>query len=234
MNRCRRPPCVGDAEPVPTPTTAPTVGLSAVIAWVEQLDAAYAEHRDWLTELDAAIGDADHGINMARGFAAVHQALDAASPTEIGAALKLVAMTLLKTVGGASGPLYGTFFFKAALACADASELDPATLERLFRDGSDGIAQRGKAVVGDKTMIDAWEPAIQALARARSEDASIPQMLAAAAEAATAGRDGTVPLVARKGRASYLGERSRNHMDPGAASTVLMLEAARDRLLPSS
>jgi dihydroxyacetone kinase-like protein len=213
---------------------SPVVQLPAVVAWLERLDAVYAENKDWLTDLDAAIGDADHGINMARGFAAVHRALDAEPPTEIGAALKLVAMTLLKTVGGASGPLYGTFFLKASVASPGSAGLDPAALECLFRDGAAGIAQRGKAVVGDKTMIDAWEPAIQALAQARADGGSIGQMLAAAAQAAEAGRDATVPLVARKGRASYLGERSRNHMDPGAASTTLMLQAARDLLTPGA
>lgn len=213
---------------------SPMIRLPAVITWLERLDAVYAENKDWLTELDAAIGDADHGINMARGFAAVHQALEAEPPTEIGAALKLVAMTLLRTVGGASGPLYGTFFIKASVASAGIAELDPAALERVFRDGAAGIAQRGKAVVGDKTMIDAWDPAIQALARTRADGGSTAQMLAAAARAAEAGRDATLPLIARKGRASYLGERSRDHMDPGAASTTLMLQAARDLLTPDT
>ena len=204
------------------------VSLRHVVAWVDRLEAVYAEHKAYLTELDSAIGDADHGTNMARGFTAAKAALAEGTSPDIGAALKTVAMTLIKTVGGASGPLYGTFFLKAAGGLAGVHELDGAALERMFADGAAGIAQRGKAEVGDKTMIDAWNPAIEAIKRSRAAGGSIEEMLKVAAEAAAAGRDATIPLVARKGRASYLGERSKDHLDPGATSTTMMIEAARD------
>lgn len=204
------------------------VSLQQIVAWVDRLEAVYSQNKEYLTELDSAIGDADHGINMARGFTAAKAALADTPPADIGAALKSVAMTLIKTVGGASGPLYGTFFLKAATGCAGASELDAAALEQMFSDGVAGIVQRGKAQPGDKTMIDAWTPAIEALKTSRAAGGSIQEMISAAAEAAAAGRDATVPLVARKGRASYLGERSKDHQDPGATSTTLMVEAARD------
>ena len=206
------------------------VSLRRIVAWVDRLEAVYSEHKAYLTELDSAIGDADHGTNMARGFTAAKAALAEGTAEDIGAALKTVAMTLIKTVGGASGPLYGTFFLKAAGGLAGVHELDGAALERMFADGAAGIVQRGKAEVGDKTMIDAWNPAIEAIKRARAAGGSIEEMLKVAAEAAVAGRDATIPLVARKGRASYLGERSKDHLDPGATSTTMMIEAARDTL----
>ena len=206
------------------------VSLRRIVAWVDRLEAVYSEHKAYLTELDSAIGDADHGTNMARGFTAAKAALAEGTAEDIGAALKTVAMTLIKTVGGASGPLYGTFFLKAAGGLAGVHELDGAALERMVADGAAGIAQRGKAEVGDKTMIDAWNPAIEAIKRSRAAGGSIEEMLKVAAEAAVAGRDATIPLVARKGRASYLGERSKDHLDPGATSTTMMIEAARDTL----
>lgn len=206
------------------------VSLRRIVAWVDRLAAVYSEHKAYLTELDSAIGDADHGTNMARGFTAAKAALAEGTTEDIGTALKTVAMTLIKTVGGASGPLYGTFFLKAAGGLAGVHELDGAALERMFADGAAGIAQRGKAEVGDKTMIDAWNPAIEAIKRSRAAGGSIEEMLKVAAEAAVAGRDATIPLVARKGRASYLGERSKDHLDPGATSTTMMIEAARDTL----
>ena len=204
--------------------------LARFAAWIARLDAVYAEQKDYLTDLDAAIGDADHGINMARGFAAAHQAIVAAPPADVGALLKAVAMTLIRTVGGASGPLYGTFFLRAAPVAGAVAEVDAAGVEALFAAGAAGIAERGKAVVGDKTMIDAWGPAVEALGASRAAGGAVADMLAAAAAAAAAGRDATLPLVARTGRASYLGERSRGHIDPGAASTALLLAAAHETL----
>lgn len=204
--------------------------LAQVVAWIDRLEAVYSEQKEYLTELDSAIGDADHGSNMARGFTAAKSALAENPPADIGAALKAVSMTLIKTVGGASGPLYGTFFLKAAMSCTGKTELDQEGVEQLFEDGINGIKQRGKAEVGDKTMIDAWEPALKAFKDSRSGGASVGEMLAAAVEAATTGRDSATPLIARKGRASYLGERSKDHQDPGATSTVMMLEAAKETL----
>lgn len=206
------------------------VTLDQILAWIGELDIVYNENKGYLTELDSAIGDADHGINMARGFSAARKALEENSPADIGAALKAVSMTLIKTVGGASGPLYGTFFLKASMTCTGKSELDEEGLQLLFTEGARGVKQRGKAEPGDKTMIDAWEPALKALQQRREKGSDIPGMLTAAVRAAEQGRDATIPLVARKGRASYLGERSKGHLDPGATSTVLMLEAARKTL----
>jgi len=204
--------------------------VDQIVAWIDRLEAVYVENKEYLTELDSAIGDADHGINMARGFTAAKQALADNPPEDIGAALKAVSMTLIKTVGGASGPLFGTFFLKAAVKAAGQAELDAAGIETLFEEGINGIKQRGKAEVGDKTMIDAWEPALTALQERHAAGASTKELLDAAVAAAEEGRDSTIPLVARKGRASYLGERSKDHQDPGATSVVLMLAAARDTL----
>ncbi|MFO8043125.1 MAG: dihydroxyacetone kinase subunit DhaL [Alkalispirochaeta sp.] len=201
-----------------------------IVAWIDRLESVYVENKEYLTELDSAIGDADHGINMARGFTAAKKALAENPPEDIGAALKAVSMTLIKTVGGASGPLFGTFFLKAATTATGQSEIDTDGVEALFEEGINGIKQRGKAEVGDKTMIDAWEPALAALKERHAAGATVKEMLDAAVTAAEKGRDATIPLVARKGRASYLGDRSKDHQDPGATSAVLMLVAARDTL----
>lgn len=201
-----------------------------IVAWIDRLESVYIENKEYLTELDSAIGDADHGINMARGFTAAKKALGENPPEDIGAALKAVSMTLIKTVGGASGPLFGTFFLKAATTATGQSEIDTDGVEALFEEGINGIKQRGKAEVGDKTMIDAWEPALAALKERHAAGATVKEMLDAAVTAAEKGRDATIPLVARKGRASYLGDRSKDHQDPGATSAVLMLVAARDTL----
>lgn len=201
-----------------------------IVAWIDRLESVYIENKEYLTELDSAIGDADHGINMARGFTAAKKALGENPPEDIGAALKAVSMTLIKTVGGASGPLFGTFFLKAATTATGQSEIDTDGVEAVFEEGINGIKQRGKAEVGDKTMIDAWEPALAALKERHAAGATVKEMLDAAVTAAEKGRDATIPLVARKGRASYLGDRSKDHQDPGATSAVLMLVAARDTL----
>jgi phosphoenolpyruvate---glycerone phosphotransferase subunit DhaL len=197
-------------------------------AWVEAFAALIETHQAELTELDSAIGDADHGANMARGMQAVLGKMDAAAtPAEWG---KAVGMTLVSTVGGASGPLYGTFFLRMGTAAGDAASLDAAGLGSALRAGVEGIVQRGKAEPGDKTMIDALIPALDAWDEAVAAGSDAATAADAAAAAAAVGRDATIPLVARKGRASYLGERSAGHMDPGAASATLLLDALRDTL----
>ena len=196
--------------------------------WLRAFSDAVTEHADELTALDSAIGDADHGANMRRGLKAVVGKLDAAgtSDTAPGALLKTAGMTLVSTVGGASGPLYGTFFLRMGSAAGDATELGPTEFATALRAGLGGVVARGKAAAGDKTMLDALIPAVDALDAALADGAGLRDALRAAADAAAAGRDATVPLVARKGRASYLGERSAGHQDPGATSTALLLTAA--------
>ncbi|MHA7305748.1 dihydroxyacetone kinase subunit DhaL [Arthrobacter sp. TMN-49] len=196
------------------------------IAWLRSSAAIVAENRMALIELDRVIGDGDHGENMDRGFSAILQALEAQTPATPGAAFKLAAMTLMSKVGGAAGPLYGTAFLRAATTVGDAAELDSATLSAALSAARDGVVARGKAEVGDKTMIDAWTPAVDAAAAAVAAGADPAAVLDAAATAAEAGAVSTDPLIARKGRASYLGERAMGHRDPGAASSALILRAA--------
>lgn len=194
--------------------------------WVELIAERVHERKGELTALDRAIGDADHGENLDRGFQAVLGRFDGLedAPTP-GAVLKLVATTLISTVGGAAGPLYGTALLKGALAAGDRAELDAAGLVEVLRAARDGIVARGKAEAGDKTMVDAWTPAVEA-AEAAGDD--VRAALEAAAAAAEEGAAATEPMVARKGRASYLGERSAGHRDPGSESTALILRAAAD------
>lgn len=222
----------------PTP-----MGVSAadVRALVRRYAEVIAEHKTYLTDLDAAIGDADHGENMDRGMAAVVRATgvrtaagpadaadasDASEATEpdepVAAVLKTVASTLISKVGGAAGPLYGTLFLRASTAVAGKPELTPADVVSALRAGYDGLLTRGKAEPGDKTMVDAWDPAVRAAEQALSDGEDLPGILSHAAEAADAGTTGTIELVARKGRASYLGERSAGHQDPGATSSALL------------
>jgi dihydroxyacetone kinase-like protein len=207
------------------------VDVGALTAWIRRFAELVAEHRDELTALDAAIGDADHGTNLDRGMTAVVGALDATPPAAAGALLKQVGMTLVRTVGGASGPLYGTFFLRMSAALGeDATTIPGQTFAGSVRAGLEGIAARGKAEIGDKTMLDALAPASDALEAELAGGADLRSALGAAAAAAAAGRDATVPLQARKGRASYLGERSVGHQDPGATSAVLLLTAAAETL----
>ena len=197
------------------------------VKWLTLCAQAMAENRVWLIELDRAIGDSDHGENMDRGFQAVLDKLVEVPPETPGAALKLTAMTLISKVGGAAGPLYGTAFLRAAAALGDAMEVEPAAFAGALLAARDGIVARGKAEPGDKTMVDAWTPAAEAAVAAAADGAgSVLEVLVAAAEAAEAGAAATDPMVARKGRASYLGERSAGHRDPGAASSALILRAA--------
>ena len=196
--------------------------------WLRECSRVLTEHRSELIELDRAIGDSDHGENMHRGFAAVVGKLDDGGQDTPAAVFKLTAMTLMSTVGGAAGPLYGTAFLRAATALGDAAEIDPAAVVAFLTAARDGVVARGKAEPGDKTMIDAWTPAVEAAETAQSAGASSAEVLEAAANAAQAGALATEPLIARKGRASYLGERSAGHRDPGAQSSALILQAAAD------
>ncbi|MHA6628670.1 dihydroxyacetone kinase subunit DhaL [Pseudonocardia sichuanensis] len=205
------------------------IDTAALDRWVRAFAAAVAEHEEELTRLDSAIGDADHGANMARGMKAVVAKLDDGAPAGPAALLKQAGMTLVSTVGGASGPLYGTFFLRMAAAAGDVDALDQAGFAEALRAGVEGVVARGKAEAGDKTMYDALAPALDALdAALGGEDTS--GALHAAADAAAQGRDATTPMQARKGRASYLGERSVGHQDPGATSAALLLQAAADTL----
>jgi len=206
-----------------------TIDAAGVAAWLRAFARAVAERRDELTALDAAIGDADHGINMDRGLQAVLAKLDGegdAAGETVGALLKSVGMTLVSTVGGAAGPLYGTFFLRAAAAAGDAATLTPAQWSTAFAAGVAGVQARGKAEPGDKTMVDALVPAAAALEAAVAQGAPAAEALGRAAAAARQGMAATIPLVARKGRASYLGERSAGTQDPGATSSWLLVETA--------
>lgn len=202
------------------------IDSAALRGWIGAFAAAVTEHQEELTRLDSAIGDADHGSNLARGMKAVVAALDAESPATPDAVLKRTGMTLVSTVGGASGPLYGTFFLRMGTA-AGTEPLDTAGFGAALRAGVAGVVARGKAELGDKTMYDALAPAVDAYDAAGDD---LGAALRAAADAAASGRDATTPLQARKGRASYLGERSVGHQDPGATSAALLLAAAASAL----
>jgi phosphoenolpyruvate---glycerone phosphotransferase subunit DhaL len=205
------------------------VTVDRLVAWLSAFRDAVHEHGAYLTELDSAIGDADHGANLIRGMDAVMAAVEP-PPANAGDLLKKVGMTLVTSVGGASGPLYGTFFLRAATAVGDATVLDGDALLTALRAGLEGIVARGKAEAGDKTMYDALAPAMGAFEEALASGAEPDVAARAAADAAAAGRDATEPMLALKGRASYLGERSVGHLDPGAASSALLLAALADTL----
>ena len=206
-----------------------SLSVADAAAWISECARVFAANRNYLTALDAAIGDGDHGVNMDRGFAAAVERLpEAAATGDVGELLRGVGMTLLSTVGGASGPLYGTFFVRLGGACRGKADLSLGEWVAAFDAGVEGIRFRGRAEPGDKTMVDALLPARDALRAAVKEGAELPQALAAAAAAAGEGMRATTPLVARKGRASYLGERSAGNQDPGATSAYLLLKAAAD------
>jgi dihydroxyacetone kinase-like protein len=205
---------------------ADTVDTAALVAWIHEFARLVGEHKQMLTELDSAIGDADHGVNMDRGMTAVVTVLRAESPGRPSEVFKRTGMTLVSTVGGASGPLYGTAFLRMSSTAGDAEELDGADVAKLFRAALDGVVARGKAAPGDKTMIDALSPAVEALEAAIEAGQPLAAALDAAVRAAEEGREATIPMVARKGRASYLGERSAGHQDPGATSVTFLLAAA--------
>jgi len=206
-----------------------SLGHDDVVRWIRAFAAEISANKEQLTQLDAAVGDGDHGINMDRGMSAVLAKLDAATEEQdIGALLKTVGMTLVSTVGGAGGPLYGTLFLQMGTAVSGKDELGPDDWATALEAGIAGVQARGKAEPGDKTMIDALIPGRDALKSALAEGASFEDALRQSADAAGQGMRDTIPLVARKGRASYLGERSAGHQDPGATSSHLLLEAAAE------
>jgi dihydroxyacetone kinase-like protein len=205
------------------------VDSAVMLAWLQRSASKLHEQRAYLTDLDAAIGDADHGANMDRGFTAVMAKLQAeGAPADVGAILKTVGATLVSTVGGASGPLYGTAFLRAGMALAGKEALEPGDIEDGLLAALEGVKARGRAQRGEKTMIDALEPAVQAYSAAIGDGRDLVTALSAAADAAEEGMRATIPLLATKGRASYLGERSIGHQDPGATSCALLLRAAVD------
>jgi dihydroxyacetone kinase-like protein len=206
---------VEDTMPITTEDT---------LRWLKQLADVLHENRDYLTQLDSPIGDADHGINMDRGFKAVIDKLPTVANTDIGSILKTVGTTLVSTVGGASGPLYGTAFLRAGMATSGKHELYEADVISMLEAALEGIKARGKAHPGEKTMVDALTPALAAAKEAEAEHVGLPQMLQRASAAAEAGMKATIPMLATKGRASYLGERSIGHQDPGATSSWLILK----------
>ena len=205
-----------------------------IVRWLEASAAVLAENRDMLTKLDAALGDADHGINMDRGFKKVLAMLDTTPSGDIASLLKQTGMTLISSVGGASGPLYGTFFMNASLAVAGRETLETEDLASLFDEGLKGVMERGRARAGDKTMVDALLPAVHMLKEASAKGLDAREAVDGASRQALRGAEETVPMTARKGRASYLGERSRGHQDPGATSSYLIIEALNQVLAAGS
>jgi phosphoenolpyruvate---glycerone phosphotransferase subunit DhaL len=206
--------------------TEPAVDLDLLTRWVCEFARVIGENAGYLTDLDAAIGDADHGINMERGMTAVVAALDESAPADMTALCKQVGMTLVKSVGGASGPLYGTFFLRMAAALGSGGSVDAAGFAKALRAGVEGVVQRGRAEAGDKTMFDALAPALDALDAVLASGSGLDAALTEATVAAESGRDATESMVARKGRASYLGQRSVGHIDPGATSAAMLIAAA--------
>jgi dihydroxyacetone kinase-like protein len=207
-----------------------TVTKQQVLHWLEHTAAVLNDNKDYLTQLDSPIGDADHGINMSRGFKSVLGKLPSVADKDIGNILKTTGMALISSVGGASGPLYGTFFMRSGAASLSKEELNNEDLLQLFFDGVDGIVQRGRPQLGDKTMPDAWAPALEAMQAAFVSDDDVVAALRSTVTAAEQGMKNTIPLQAKKGRASYLGERSIGHQDPGATSSYLILKALLETL----
>ncbi|MEL7036114.1 MAG: dihydroxyacetone kinase subunit DhaL [Cyanobacteria bacterium J06592_8] len=208
-----------------------TVTKDKIINWLQSIATIIEQNKDYLTELDAAIGDADHGINMNRGFQKVITQLPTVADKDIGTILKTVSLNLISSIGGASGPLYGTFFLKASVAVSGKQALTETDMSALLTAGLDGIIQRGKANLGDKTMLDALSPAVATFNQAVDSGSDTIAALEQAVLAAENGMKQTIPLVAKKGRASYLGERSVGHQDPGATSVYLILKTLWKTLL---
>ncbi|MCP4113937.1 MAG: dihydroxyacetone kinase ADP-binding subunit DhaL [Desulfobacteraceae bacterium] len=202
-----------------------TISKEQLITWLDNTAGVMQEKREYLTELDAAIGDADHGINMDRGFSKVKEKLPTVADKDLGTIFKTVGMTLMSSVGGASGPLYGTFFMKAGMALMGKEALAAEDFLTFVENGVGGILQRGRAEVGDKTMYDVWAPVLEGIKGGVEAGKTAPELSADAVVVAEKALEGTIPLQAKKGRASYLGERSIGHQDPGATSSTLMLKA---------
>ena len=207
---------------------------ATITSWMREIDSAVRAERDHLIQLDAAIGDGDHGTNMVRGFEAVVQALDVDSGSPPGKLLILAGRTLVSTVGGASGPLWGSALRSGGRVLGEQPTFEGAQLVEVLSAALASVKDLGTAAVGDKTMVDALEPAVETLRARLDEGASVDRALDAAAAAAEAGMRATIPLQARKGRASYLGERSVGHQDPGATSTALIIRALQKAVTPSS
>jgi len=201
-----------------------------ILAWLHRYREVLGENKEYLTELDSAIGDADHGINMDRGFAAVEKKLPSIEDKDIGAILKTAGMALVSTVGGAGGPLYGTFFMKAGMALNGKNKIAADEMVAAFEAAVEGVKMRGKATTGEKTMLDALVPALEAMKQTVANGGDIHAALEAATAAAEEGMKATIPMLATKGRASYLGERSIGHQDPGATSSWLMLKTAAETI----
>lgn len=221
MHRSRLPRCGGGCDSTP-------ISRDDVLSWLKVYSQALAENKDYLTRLDSSIGDADHGVNMERGFKAVLGKLPTVADKDIGTILKSVGMTLVQTVGGASGPLYGTFFLQAGVATANKMELSLADWVAAIDGAITSLMARGKANVGDKTMVDALVPALHALKQAVADGVDEREALRQSVVAAEQGMKNTIPMVARRGRASYLAERSAGHQDPGATSSYLMFKAMEE------
>ena len=200
------------------------VNRDTVVDWMQRFAGSMQEHRQELVALDTAIGDGDHGTNMDRGMRKALEKLESQEQADAGAVLKTVAMALISSVGGAAGPLYGTLLLQMGTALAGKDDIDLATYAEAWRKGVQGVQARGKAELGDKTMVDALVPGVEALEKAPDLDSGLRD----AASAAESGMRDTIPLVARKGRASYLGERSKDHQDPGATSTFYLYQTAAD------
>ncbi|PIE04477.1 MAG: dihydroxyacetone kinase subunit L [Spirochaetales bacterium] len=196
--------------------------------WILRLAEVYAAEKAYLTELDSPIGDADHGINLDRGFSAVVVEFEKSNPETISEMLKLTAMTLIRTVGGASGPLYGTWFLKASIAASNYEKLDAAHFVKVVEAAVEGVAQRGKAALNDKTMLDVWIPVVERIKEKLDDGENIQALLLEAEEVAAERLKATIPMIARKGRASFLGERSIGHQDPGATSSFFLIRTARE------
>lgn len=200
------------------------INSSDVIEIIKAIGLCMCEHKDELTMLDQPIGDSDHGINMARGFEAVEKKLSELDGKDIGTILKTVGMTLVSTVGGAAGPLYGSAYMKAGMVMTGKTEVDQKDFLAMMKAATDAVMQRGKAAAEEATMLDAMLPALKAMQEADAAGTSAKEMLDAGVQAAWAGAEHTKDLIATKGRASYVGERGLGHQDPGATSFSYMLE----------
>ncbi|TQI82315.1 dihydroxyacetone kinase DhaL subunit [Serratia fonticola] len=201
-----------------------TLSKQQVVEWLMRCGEVFARERDFLTQLDTEIGDGDHGLNMNRGFNKVVEKLPSVADKDIGFILKNTGMTLLSSVGGASGPLFGTFFIRAAQAANAKQSLDLAELKQVIQEGAEGVMMRGKAELGDKTMCDVWGPVVDSLGQSFQQQLGMTQAMQQAAIRAEEAAQATIIMQARKGRASYLGERSIGHQDPGATSAMLMIK----------
>ncbi len=201
------------------------INKEQIIQWLQTVATVLEQNKDYLTELDAAIGDADHGINMNRGFQKVLTQLPTVTNKDIGSIFKTVSMTLISTIGGASGPLYGTLFLRASAVVTGKSELTSEDMTKVFAAAVEGVVQRGKANLGDKTMLDALSPAANTFTEAVANGSNFLDSLKQAVDAAESGMKNTIPMLAKKGRASYLGDRSIGHQDPGATSIYLIFKA---------